>query len=241
MWPFKPGELFKINPHARATVVNDNPAIVVVDDFYEAPERIRDLVLATPCPIWKHNAQSRNFVDYYDCRHELILDYIEPQMRMAELAHKHMRTRIPGITRHFRTNVFRLINDQRANTQAHPHCDGPAIAALVYLNLDEECSGGTAFYRHRRLQIEQLPREADAYDHLSGQIFQGAEREDGTDYFHEWFPTWEPTHLVEMKFNRLLMWPGVAFHGAWHEHNSFKDTWRINQVVFFDGIEYLDA
>jgi hypothetical protein len=241
MWPFNPRDLFKVNKHAQATVVKDAPPIVVVDDFYESPEKVRDLVLAMPYPIWKHNAQSKNFVDYYDCRHRLTLDYPEPQQRIAEIAHQYMRIRILASTRLFSTNVFRLIHDQRPDTNAHPHCDGIAVAALVYLNTDDECSGGTAFYRNRRLQLEQLPHDTDGYDRLSKEIFQGDELEDGTDYFHEWQEAWEVAQLVEMRFNRLLIWPGVAFHGAWHKHNSFKDTWRINQVFFWDEIDYIDG
>lgn len=240
MWPFKPSELFVVNPDFRAELLRTDPAVVVVDDFYLAPEKVREFVLSMPYPIWKHHQQTKNFFDYYDCRHNILLDYPEPQLRVAEIAHRLMRIHVNMSTPQFRTNMFRLIRDQRPDTQAHPHCDGLSLASLVYLNFDEESSGGTAFYRHREFQLDQLPRDEKARKEVSDQIFQGEEIEDGRDYFHEWQNNWEQTLMVEMKFNRMVIWPGIAFHGAWHEPNSFKDFWRINQVIFHDKIEYLD-
>ena len=48
-----------------------------------------------------------------------------------------------------------------------------------------------------------------------------------------WKRYYERMALVEMKFNRLLVYPGIPFHGHWQEPGAFRDTWRLNQLFFF--------
>ena len=83
-----------------------------------------------------------------------------------------------------------------------PHIDYPeeednedtGWAGLIYLNLDEECNGGTGFY----------------------------------DEGHRL------THLAEMKYNRMLIYPANILHGAYDEDGWFKEElYRLVQVFFF--------
>ena len=52
----------------------------------------------------------------------------------------------------------------RKKTRCEPHIDYNPItdnlkyAALCYLNLPDECSGGTGFYRHRETNIHKFDR-----------------------------------------------------------------------------------
>ena len=49
---------------------------------------------------------------------------------------------------------------------------------------------------------------------------------------------WEVLGIIPMVYNRLLVYPGVMFHGAWHERNSFRNHYRINQAMFIGDVTY---
>ncbi len=72
MWKFKPEEVFKTNPDPLVSVKEVpriNQRVVIADNFYLQPQKVRKLILGSPCPIF-HPSQT-NFVDYYDCRQSM--------------------------------------------------------------------------------------------------------------------------------------------------------------------------
>ncbi len=242
MYPYRPADVFRVNPDARVeqrTLPDDAGRYLVVDDFYADPDAVRRLILTTPYTIWAHHETSRNFVDYYDCRQNIQVPFLEPQQALAAMSTQGLTIDVTQGRHHFVTNVFKLINDQPPDSQPFPHDDGINVAGIVMLNTPEECSGGTAFYRCKDPDITCMPLERERYDALRQRIYSGPRGHKGSAYFLEqWQRWWERVEMVEMRYNRMLVYPGILFHGHWQEHNAFKDVWRVNQLMFFDEVEF---
>ena len=242
MFPFKPADAFAINMDLDIEILTlegtDNQ-VVIADNFYENPDLVRDIILHTQYPVWKDQPDTLNFVDYYDCRQSLNLPYIAAQQAVKQISEQFLHVEIHSPANSFNTNIFRLINDQPPNSQAYPHDDGNLITALVMLNTEDECAGSTAFYRCKSPLLDRMPADPEHHKELHEQIFTGANFETGSRYFMENYDEyWEVIGIVPMVYNRLLVYPGVMFHGAWHEHNSFKDCFRINQAMFIGDVSY---
>jgi hypothetical protein len=147
-----------------------------------------------------------------------------------------------------------------------PHSDwGCLLAGLVYLTPDHCCRGGTAFYRHRQTGAEEkLPprkwlirtnvhpsvlQQLNAYN-----VYRSFKESSIQDYraFLDAIPSktqgnqfhltasnevWEQTKLVEMKFNRLIVYPGFVLHKAIYEEDWFDGDVterRLTQNFFLE-------
>jgi hypothetical protein len=242
MFPFRPEEAFAVNNEIDIEIVTiegtDNQ-VVIADDFYKNPDTVRQIILNTPYPIWKDQPDTRNFIDYYDCRQSLNLTYIAPQLAVKQIAEQFLHIAVNAPAQTFNTNLFKLLTEQPANSQPYPHDDGNLLAALVMLNTEAECSGGTAFYRCKSPRLDRMPADPERHREVHERIFSGDNYETGSHYFMENYEKyWEVLGVVPMKFNRMLVYPGVFFHGAWHEQNAFSDCYRINQVMFIGDVTY---
>lgn len=240
---YKPEDLFRVTTELEIEVVEiDGARIVLVDHFYQTPDLIRQLILETPAPIWKTTPGGKNFVDYHDCRHQTQVDeaFMEAQKAISVIAKKYLRTEILQPIQIFNTNYFQLIHPQPANTVPVPHEDGHCLAALVSFNTPQECRGGTGFYSCKFNQVANVSR-LSILEHaaLFEWIAANGLFETGDDYFlHDWQDYWELVYLAEMQYNRLIMYNGPIFHGAYHVDNQFMDYPRINHMMFFDTVRF---
>ena len=116
--------------------------------------------------------------------------------------------------------------------QCMPHFDPADLAGVVYLNAPAQCRGGTAFYRHRATGLEAAPRPTDldlvvlcmragvmGLDALLDLVMQPPAHPTG--YIRDSNETWELNHLVPMRFNRLVLYDGRAFHSGYVEEGDF--------------------
>lgn len=85
------------------------------------------------------------------------------------------------------------------------------LSAVLYLTLPDNCLGGTAFWTHK-------PAE--------GQI--------EVDWNNP--AEWEQTSLVEMKFNRLVIYPSNKIHSRWPQEafGTGPENGRLTAVGFFN-------
>ncbi|MGY9014523.1 MAG: hypothetical protein ACKVG9_04415, partial [Rhodospirillales bacterium] len=144
------------------------------------------MVLSTPYQIQITDENSRNFKDYYDCRHFIDVPFTHAQLMVQALARKILHININTHEVNLITNLFKLASEQPANSQPHPHDDWLRVAAIVTLNTPEECSGGTAFYRKRNLGREFMPTTLANYDKVSDEVYSVNEAwEDGNSYFND--------------------------------------------------------
>jgi len=101
------------------------------------------------------------------------------------------------------------------------HYDRGSLIALIYLNIPEQCKGGTAFWRHKRTQISNrtdLVSYCDAHGQCIDRIMDDAC--DST--------AWENMSTIEMKYNRLVVFNPQNFHAA---TGYFGDN-RLNSRLF---------
>jgi hypothetical protein len=108
-------------------------------------------------------------------------------------------------------------------------CQSNGLAGLVYMNTPEECSGGTGFYS------------------FDGKFTNGSISEpnstrisvDSEDFSKQWVNDsvgdWKLEELIDMKYNRMIIYPFWIYHSAYLTENDTFDgdpVYRINQVLF---------
>lgn len=167
--------------------------VLIVDNFYENPELVRDLALKIPPTYHTHRgAYPGSMVNAsYDMRQlaPVYWDYIERYFP-NKLSKDYVDWNIDNAT--FMVNVMQ----SPGNEELYPHIDNPSgdnFASTIYLNTPEECSGGTGFY-------------------------------DYDEYY---------TGMVDMKFNRMILYLQNVHHTAIMRKGSFTgDLYRLNQQFF---------
>jgi hypothetical protein len=236
---------WKVNKDYKVSRVKvDGAEIIIIDDFLVNPERVRDFILDAPAPMWKHKEGGYNFKKYYDCRNSIALhhrEFFEIEGAIRKEAGKAVYfAKTPNYCRDdvVITNIFQNIKGNPHDGIPIPHEDGRIQGGLLYLNHDDEVQfkTGTAFYKSKFNGIANTNKlgklEKRAVDDFT--LNSGIE-EDGYDYYlHDWKKFWEPAGFIQSKFNRLLMWPGDIYHGAYHGSEDFVDYPRVNQCFFLE-------
>ena len=117
--------------------------------------------------------------------------------------------------------------------QTNPHIDGIDMlnaAAVIYLNDNEECAGGTAFYRHKETGLDIVQRNSElnsTYDNYP------QKRKDYGDLITESNEEWELIDIIEMKSNRAIFYPSNVFHSPYINEGDFTEYDRFTQLGFF--------
>jgi hypothetical protein len=105
-------------------------------------------------------------------------------------------------------------------------------ASILYLNREEDCRGGTAFWRHAALGMDRRLTEEDM-----------RARGIRSEVFHAWMTNewknlafWEMTALLPMRFNRFLTYPTCFFHSRYpfEAFGNAPENGRLVWVCFFD-------
>lgn len=244
-----------INPHRVAHSVRIGPEphheVMVIDDFYADPAYVRELALS---------------LDYEDrgrlpIRASITLDNTPILEAIRELVH-------PGleVMRDFRGFVFSVMDERSAPTLRHfphPHVDemgsgAATLSCIIYLNLPDQCRGGTAFYRHRATELCEHHRELTpalarymmergissvdkahaAMTHVSDdERARLAARPGEWGYITDSTDEWELAGMAEMRFNRCVVYDALFYHNPYMHSGDFghtPDTRRLTQTLFFE-------
>lgn len=135
-----------------------------------------------------------------------------------------------------RISCFRL-NLKGELPHSWVHSDGlcSQFASVLYLNPPNQCSGGTAFWRHTGLNIDRMPtkEELDRLGLGSEWFFSMMEK--------EWkdLTYWQQTSFVAMKWNRFCTYPTSMFHSRF-PFSGFGEgpsDGRLVWVMFYDLAE----
>jgi len=212
--PFNPYTLFEVNENFVVSTVSDD--YIIIDDFYKNYDDILEVINNMAVPIFKYSEESRNFIDYYDCRPTInVNDFNEktlvPHKTCANLIREYFNeTRTFGlVTDIFEFNFFKHLKTDIPNKYQHfPHRDY-SYTGLVYL--DQVCSGGTALYDDS-VRLSNKEHLNILYDTSS-----------------------LDKKILLAKPNRLVIFKGTRLHGGYIEnHNDYTNDWRINQCIFFE-------
>lgn len=124
---------------------------------------------------------------------------------------------------------FRLtLEDSNLPTFVHNDTAMATTTGILYLNQKRQCAGGTAFWKHREtgLIAHPTPEQLDA---LGGTAFLQQLVADGLDE-----SKWEQIGLVEMEWNRLLLFDSALFHSPYPRKGwgTTVEDGRLIQVYF---------
>jgi hypothetical protein len=106
------------------------------------------------------------------------------------------------------------------------------FASVLYLNKPEQCKGGTAFWKHRLLEIDRLlPKEELTKRGIDADAFY-------CQMTREWkiLDHWEQIGFVTMQFNRFITYPTCLFHSR-YPHEGFGSgpaDGRLIWICFYD-------
>ncbi len=112
--------------------------------------------------------------------------------------------------------------------QAGVHIDRAHWSGILYLSRDEDCQGGTEFFRHRRTGTDRAPYkpgEAEALGYPSPK----AAIDDILDHDSLAMDKWEMSMRVPMRFNRLVLLRPWYWHTA---GPAFGDTLENGRLVY---------
>lgn len=228
-------EVFEVNPNLEACVHVIGPEevrVVVVDNFYKNPDMVRDLTLSIPptenAKIMAGTPGTRVF-GHYD------FESLYPIFRhLFRTVYGDLTENVSDdqIYESVRTTPFCVNINQSVNLPpVTPHIDdrdSMLFAAGIYLNTPEECQGGTSFYM---LNNKQSITNEDI-----GQWLKSKGKEKFWDHYitdTDNVPDWELLSVAEMKYNRLVMYPGNIVHTAYMKPDMFTgDLYRLIQMMF---------
>ncbi|MCR9161125.1 MAG: DUF6445 family protein [Nannocystaceae bacterium] len=231
--------------------------LLVVDNIYKRPEAVRELALSldyealgpkspggrASCPSDRVVRDLAEVIEHHvGDLYGWSSSQVHPEAPVSSRFH---RMRCKGATSGSRVTM--------------PHIDTVMLAGVVYLNLPDQCRGGTAFFRHRgtgvtqwrvRTRWEVAPNAARAavdlgfdevyreglragrwrsYDELRARIFDAPSGEE--NFMSEGGPHWEQIDRTEMRWNRLICFPGFVFHTSLYDPSWFGDTPQSDRVI----------
>lgn len=196
--------------------------VIVVDDFYRQPERMRDLALRAE---YRGYAKAQNFAgkesvkSYWSSAHaERFTSLVGHPVRLDPETAIFGRFRIATGADERRTQV---------------HLDRSAWTGVVYMSLDRDSRGGVGFYRHRATGLERVPVDGALQDLGWVDRADLDERLVCRDTHN--LDAWDRIGYVPMAFNRLVLFPGSRlFHAATDLFGADDATARLSQHFFFD-------
>lgn len=207
--PFITENLFEVNEDKKITVNEDH---VIIDDYYKNYDDIVNFFEDTYVESWKMSDDSRNFIDYYDCRYGIANWFPNQSLMENRLSVIHQmihdftgKTEI-YIQKGLEFNVFKHRKENVSQKmQHHPHYDGGMYNYLTYI--DPHCSGGTAIYEN----VDVPNKESQTL------------LVDISDY--------NLKHIIAAKPNRTVIFNGELLHAAYIEDNNvYYNNWRITQA-----------
>ena len=215
--------MFEVNPDLQVKIekVSDrawsgiDKMVFVIDNFYKNPDEVRDLAkkskLYTDIERLGGTIGKRVWEENFNLMGEMAHNLYPIFERLCQ--HKDWHIEFDPDHHYNKWDTMRFVVNVTNNsdiiasgrtTDTACHIDGPynKWGALVYLNIPEECEGGTDFY-------SVVPPN-----------------EDGTENWPK------KEHRCEMVYNRCLLYDANQVHGAVLEPGMFKTCDRLVQVMF---------
>jgi hypothetical protein len=219
VWIVDEKKIFAVNKNLDIQIkkVGDDK-VIVVDNFYKDPEAVRHLILNSPSTTWKNIVNNLPGARTIFGLNTTILRDVS-----STISEKHFNTQVFDLN-FFISNLY-IQTYKPAGINCKPHTDTSHLAGLIYLNTPEECHGGTAFYKSKHTN-SQYNTSRPPYETMVPY----------TETLTESDENWELIDIVEMKYNRYLLYPGSIYHSPYIKKEWFTDYYRINQTFFFSTI-----
>ena len=112
------------------------------------------------------------------------------------------------------------------------HVDPPDLywVGVCYLNLPEQCQGGTCFFRHKASNSDSRPWDPQDFRKLGVDTVMDLLQRDGNDP-----DCWEQTMTVPMRYNRLILYRPWLWHSSDAAFGDSLENGRLIQVFAFES------
>jgi hypothetical protein len=194
-----------------------NPELIVIDDFYENPDEIRDFALSRGyAPHLEYHKGQRTESKYIP---DGIKETLETLLRMEITSWEDQGA----------NGVFQFCT---AEDSLVYHVDAQTYAAVVFLTPNAPVSCGTTFFKSKSTGLLHSPTDEDSErigrskDDLSFEIFKN-NFYDKTDL--------EVVDVVGNVYNRLVIWDAKLIHAASEYFGDQKQNSRLFHMFFFDA------
>jgi hypothetical protein len=170
---------------------------------------------------------------FYDIRHSDGETYKHISVRPPEEIAPHLAARL-GKKVSIDLALGRLnYAGEQPNNAVHTDDAFSAFAYILYLNLPEQCRGGTAFWKHKKYGWTEFPTDQEILaTGKSKQRICNMLRADMNN-----LAAWEQIHVEEMAFNRMICFPCKQWHSRWpfEAFGTEKNEARLINVGFFSA------
>lgn len=195
-------------------------SLIVVDDFYDSPQAVRDLAVGAdyPEPSGPRTFPGRNSA----------APFLPSGLDRAVSALVGEPLRAPDAPGAFHGRFRITLAGEEGRYQVHVDPSGLTWVGVIYLTPPAHCHGGTAFYRHLQLQSDRTPVEQGELTRCGVADIATLLQRDGND------PSkWEHLMTVPMRFNRLILYRPWLWHSAAEGFGSSLADGRLVQVLSF--------
>lgn len=194
--------------------------LIVIDDFLENPQQLRDLGLAQDYPGLEEDTyfpgKNSKFSQRINGLTERIETIVGERLKIAEgSAH----------------NKFRMAFEDDKGT-AGVHIDDAHWSGMLYLSKPEHCRGGTDFFRHIPTGTDHAPLTHGDFAKMG--VSSVNEIWDNILWPHTNDRSkWEHLMRVPMRFNRLVLFRPQQWHDAGPGFGDCPENARIVYMMFF--------
>ena len=242
-------DLFAVNPNPDLSIhhvgLGQHP-VITVDRFYQHPDDILQTALELP-----YTDRFEIVGNFPGVRASLNVDtrpLIEHLSQIWGGTLSPFFSPQPVVFQGIKMQDFRLNVGQR-----QPHIDQD-VTAMVYLNPEGFCKGGTGLYRHQPTELERVPITPDTtirqlaerlelhddflaspegYENFqNSMIFNPLFACRENRYINDGNAYWELLQLIEMKPNRLMIFDGRCFHSQYIRPGDYDQAFRVNQILY---------
>ena len=237
------------NSTIKSVNITDESKIIIVDDFYDNPDKVRDLCFNVPLfkanwnpmiSLFRSYRNKSDFGKYWDT-------YVYSYSKWLLEQHFNHSIGYDNTDGGDRFSLFSFNGkDYKSGGMiAPPHQDSVDLtmkikqfAAVIYLNTDDECRGGTGFYKHKETNIQNTKDMIDYTDGTWDSVklvldkFVRETNEKCVEWISDTDEVWELLYLAEMKYNRAIFYSGDNFHSPYIKKGWFEDYNRITQPLF---------
>lgn len=200
---------------------------IVVDDFYQDPDQIRELVLAMPT-----NNAPANYAGVMTTTGYATTDHQEAFEKLTNEKNLQLSTELSGKFR------FSMAADQH---RQHIHFDpspGQIWAGVIYLSLPKDYepiqstgkSCGTQFWQHKRTGLKAFPWNPEGQRRYGWTDINSMREFLETEGLDE--SLWTQTLDVPMQYNRLVLFRPWLFHSPGVRFGNRRENCRLIQTFF---------